>query len=413
MDGDGNVRFSNGIQAPALIGTGTAAGKAAHLGYGMNFQRQGDTYTLERVTNRSGAAVTGELNTFSETPYWDQRNYPGRMVYANEFWPLDSAYDYHNGYVQGHDPKTGPDKSGDGTHIYAVGSGGTEHYPASDNGVPHNNYFGLNLAVQFKLVEDYVVPLEYLFFGDDDMWVFLDGRLICDIGGVHSSVGEYVNLWDYIEKGTAGTHTLSFFYTERGASGSSCYMQFTLPSVSSVTPEQNTGELRVEKKVVGPYEDVDYEYSFDIRLTDSNGNSLPDDYSYSKYDAQGNYLLSDVIIFDGGSFTLKNGEYIIIKYLPYNTKYTITEVESPETCQTTVQVNAGRTEESRTAEGSIPSSGARQNVLYTNTTMYELPQTGGTGTLWYTLGGLCLTAGALLLLHRSKTRGKGGRANPC
>lgn len=413
MDGDGNVRFSNGIQAPALFGTGTAAGKTAHLGYGMNFQRQGDTYTLERVTNRSGAAVTGELNTFSETPYWDQRNYPGRMVYANEFWPLDSAYDYHNGYVQGHDPKTGPDKSGDGTHIYAVGSGGTEHYPASDNGVPHNNYFGMNLAVQFKLVEDYVGPLEYLFFGDDDMWVFLDGGLICDIGGVHSSVGEYVNLWDYIEKGTAGTHTLSFFYTERGASGSSCYMQFTLPSVSSVTPEQNTGELRVEKKVVGPYEDVDYEYSFDIRLTDSNGNSLPDDYSYSKYDAQGNYLLSDVIIFDGGSFTLKNGEYIIIKYLPYNTKYTITEVESPETCQTTVQVNAGRTEESRTAEGSIPSSGARQNVLYTNTTMYELPQTGGTGTLWYTLGGLCLTAGALLLLHRSKTRGKGGRANSC
>ena len=203
MDGDGNVRFSNGIQAPALFGTGTAAGKTAHLGYGMNFQRQGDTYTLERVTNRSGAAVTGELNTFSETPYWDQGNYPGRMVYANEFWPLDSAYDYHNGYVQGHDPKTGPDKSGDGTHIYAVGSGvGTGHYPAGDNGVPHNNYFGMNLAVQFKLVEDYVGPLEYLFFGDDDMWVFLDGGLICDIGGVHSSVGEYVNLWDYIEKGT-------------------------------------------------------------------------------------------------------------------------------------------------------------------------------------------------------------------
>ena len=145
----------------------------------------------------------------------------------------------------------------------------------------------MNLAVQFKLVEDYVGPLEYLFFGDDDMWVFLDGGLICDIGGVHSSVGEYVNLWDYIEKGTAGTHTLSFFYTERGASGSSCYMQFTLPSVSSVTPEQNTGELLVEKKVVGPYEDVDYEYSFDIRLTDSNGNSLPYDYSYSKYGAPG------------------------------------------------------------------------------------------------------------------------------
>ena len=413
MDGDGNVLFSGGIQAPDLFGAGTAAGKTAHLGYGMNFQRQGDTYTLERVINGSGAAVTGELNTFSETPYWDQKNYPGRMVYANEFWPLDSAYDYQNGYVQGHDPKTGPSTSGSGTHIYAVGSGGTEHYPESDNGVPHNNYFGMNFAVQFELVEDYVGPLNYLFFGDDDMWVFLDGQLVCDIGGVHSSVGEYVNLWDYIEKGTAGTHTLSFFYTERGASGSSCYMQFTLPSVSSVTPEQNTGELRVEKKVEGARADSGQEFAFDISFTDSNGNALPDDYSYSKYDAQGNYLLSDVIIYDGGSFTLKDGEYIIVKYLPYGTKYTITEAESPQSCHTTVQVNGGVTEESRTAAGAIPDSGERQNVLYTNIMQYVLPETGGPGTSLYTLGGLCLTAGALLLLYRSKTRGKGGRAYPC
>lgn len=43
----------------------------------------------------------------------------------------------------------------------------------------------------------------------------------------------------------------------------------------------------------------------------------------------------------------------------------------------------------------------------------ELPETGGTGTHWYTLGGLCLMAGALLLLYRTKTRGKGGKEYPC
>lgn len=408
MDGDDNVRFSAGIQAPALFGTSTAAGKTVHLGYGMNFQRQGDTYTLKRVTNESGANVTGELNTFSETDYWDQTKYPGRKVYANEFWPLDSAYNYQDVYVQSHDPKTGPAASGTGTHIYAVGRGGTERYPASDNGVPHNNYFGMNFAVQFELVEDYVGPLEYLFFGDDDMWVFLDGRLVCDIGGVHSSVGEYVNLWDYIEKGTAGTHTLSFFYTERGASGSSCYMQFTLPSVSSVTPEQNTGELRVEKKVEGALADSGQEFAFDISFTDPNGSPLPDDYSYSKYDAQGNYLLSDVIIYDGGSFTLEDGQYIIVKYLPYGTKYTITEAESTQSCRTTVQVNGGVTEESRTAAGAIPDSRERQNVLYTNFMQYELPQTGGGGRAGYIWGGLGLMAGSLLLYMIIKRRGKGG-----
>ena len=48
-----------------------------------------------------------------------------------------------------------------------------------------------------------------------------------------------------------------------------------------------------------------------------------------------------------------------------------------------------------------------------NNAYYALPQTGGTGTHWYTLGGLCLMAGALLLLYRTKTRGKGGKEYPC
>ena len=32
----------------------------------------------------------------------------------------------------------------------------------------------MQYSVQFKLTENYVGPLEYYFFGDDDMWVFLD-----------------------------------------------------------------------------------------------------------------------------------------------------------------------------------------------------------------------------------------------
>lgn len=65
------------------------------------------------------------------------------------------------------------------------------------------------------------------------------------------------------------------------------------------------------------------------------------------------------------------------------------------------------------AAGTVRDGGTAPANFINTPTAYELPETGGTGTHWYTLGGLCLTAGALLLLYRSKTHGKGGKERPC
>lgn len=187
----------------------------------------------------------------------------------------------------------------------------------------------MQYAVTFTLTPDYVGPLDYTFFGDDDMWVFLDHKLVCDIGGVHSSVGEYVNLWDYIrtDRTEDEQHTLTFFYTERGASGSTCYMNFTLPSVSGVNIEQKTGDLEISKQVIGEDDpDKDKEFTFDIKFTDANGSRIWDDYAYTRTKNDGS-TEADLVLHNGSQFSLKAGETIRIKYLPIGLRYEITELD--------------------------------------------------------------------------------------
>lgn len=386
---DGKIRYSDGVIVPNLFNDGAATGKTSYDSgqYSLAFQRVGDTYTLSSV---NGTRTSG-LQYFNNPGYTktDGTAVNHTHIWTNNFWPMDSVTntDGHTGEVGKLGTYTGATKTGS--------------YPVSDDGVAHNNMFGMTYTVNFTMSEDYVGPLEYYFFGDDDMWVFLDGTLVCDIGGVHSSVGEYVNLWDYIAKGSSGSHTLSFFYTERGLSGSTCYMQFTLPSVSSITPEQNTGLLTVEKQVEGAV-DSDEEFHFEIKFTDANGNPLPDDYSYTRYTAEGTVVKQDVIIYDGGSFDLKAGEYIIVNYLPYGTKYIVTETNAPY-YNVSYRIDSGQSVAGYTAEGAIP-TGGNASVVYTNTAMAVLPSTGGVGTLPYTIGGILLTMSAILLLYYQKRR---------
>lgn len=403
---NGRIKYSNGVIAPNLFNEGAATGKTQIDGRSLIFNRVGDTYTLSSILNDSGNTVIGNLHQFVGRTF----DNGAKTIWSNDFWPMDWVHDYSNNYANGHDMKTG----GSDTKTTAVGAplkaGGsiTEDYPASDDGIAHNNYFGMHYTVEFTLTEDYIGPLEYLFFGDDDMWVFLDDVLVCDIGGVHSSVGEYVNLWDWVEKGSSGTHTLSFFYTERGASGSSCYMHFTLPSVASITPEHNTGNLEIEKLVVGM--DTDAEFAFDIRFTDADGNPMRDDYAYTRYDADGNIIMRDIIISDGGSFNLRANEYVIIKYLPIGTVYTISENEASSegylvNIEATGGIADGNSVTGRIIEGTI---GAGFNeVSYTNSWFYELPQTGGSGVTLYTMAGLMLMLCSIaFLLYRYQKRRK-------
>lgn len=389
LDSNGHIQYASGVNAPNLFDDGSATGKSTYTDWSLGFNRVGDTYTLSSV---NGAGLDG-LEYFNNpvcgTTVHDH-------IWTNNFWPMDGR--------QGKDGLTG-NYMDRGEYS---GYDGVKLFPPSDDGLDHNNMFGMQYTLEFELTEDYVGPLEYYFFGDDDMWVFLDGRLVCDIGGVHSSVGAYVNLWDYIAKGDAGTHTLKFYYTERGLSGSTCYMQFTLPSVSSVTPDYQNGQLKVAKVVQGAAADVDEEFEFGIEIWHDSQPVKESDYSIQRYSADGKMIESSLLTDGKGSFKLKANDYVIIDFLQYGTHYKITEKNCPGYTVTTsvndkVELKDTKTiknNATRTAEGTLTGSKEEgyfnSQVIYTNTARPELPETGGSGTLLYTTGGTALLAAALL-----------------
>lgn len=80
----------------------------------------------------------------------------------------------------------------------------------------HNYGFTMKIQAQFE----YVPGQEFEFFGDDDVWVFINNKLVVDIGGQHHRVTGKVKL-DTIGKGggealvPGQTYPFHIFYAER------------------------------------------------------------------------------------------------------------------------------------------------------------------------------------------------------
>jgi fibro-slime domain-containing protein len=78
------------------------------------------------------------------------------------------------------------------------------------NGVPHNFGFTTELHLQFT----YHGGETFTFTGDDDVWVFINGKIAVDIGGVHASSSASVLLDSLgLTKGTE--YPLDIFHAER------------------------------------------------------------------------------------------------------------------------------------------------------------------------------------------------------
>lgn len=313
LDENGHIIYNPEISVPNLFDEGTAIGKTMYSDYKLNFNRRGDQYILASVGGLEEYA--SGLNNFGHPGIYDGVQHK-TVIWTNHFWPMDGAPSFGG---DDHDPKFGSTDEPKRYGPDSTQSNQSFEMPKSDDAKDHNAYFGMQYAMAFTLTEDYVGPLEYTFFGDDDLWVFLDGKLICDIGGVHQSTGAFINLRDYLGENDYGDHELRLYYLERGASGSTCWMRFNLPHLRTITDDvvDFPGSLRIEKAVEGSDTTEEFEFTVTLTLTGADGDELADEFSYTG--SKTGTLAS------GDTINLAAREYIVIPNLPIGTQYTVTE----------------------------------------------------------------------------------------
>ena len=338
LNASGDIQFSDGVIDPGIFAPATTSvsGRAVYTNVGLPFQYD--------AASRSYLFDSDEFGAY------------GSADADNQF--TGSVQSGANLYYDTDVQSVNADVAAGGAAWLPFNTG--SYYDQTISAGNANYHFGLKAAIEFTMTDDgYLTnsdnePITFEFSGDDDVWVFVDGILVLDIGGIHDRLGgkldfaantatvyrEGTNGWGatttydindartnaeavssqlFNANGEQGllnqtlasfaaqdSHTLTIFYLERGKGSSNCKIKFNLPVKDSVSVTKQVSELDdldqpVSADTLASLRSGDYTFTLY-----KNGKALANT-TYSLMDENGDYISTGTTRHNG-TFTLRHGQ---------------------------------------------------------------------------------------------------------
>lgn len=236
-------------------------------------------------------------------------------------------------------------------------NGGTTKNNANDYG------FGMRTDIEFNVGKDGKInglDQVFNFTGDDDLWVYIDGKLVLDLGGAHKKAEGSINFskktvtlstgtksvnnvtrntnFAFDNQDPSKTHTLTMFYMERGMIESNLKFGFNFSPVGNqFTTENHVDTANVNEGLKSAVAAAD---TFTYTHTTNGSASANKTYTHSKYGSQstnnnGQYVVNDseraafADQFTVGSTFNVNESYT--SNLQYDTTYKVTDQKTGAT----------------------------------------------------------------------------------
>lgn len=286
--------------------------------------------------------VTGLNHLFSYDSRTGTYSYDSDKNYA--YYDIDSSRNTEKNFIVYERSK---DKGEGNRHVASF-----MPYSSWDDGASQNKFaFGMMISFEFLQPKNGKIngqDMVFSFSGDDDVWVFIDNKLVLDLGGVHERATGSINFANgevYVNNQSNPTlgsvfnsdsdtfadytsHSLKLFYMERGRGDSNCSIKFNLPP-------RPTNSIEIVKSLANSdkekYTSTDFQFKAyledeeDRKQEPVQYNAIPEG---TPYRVKKNDSLTDEVRYVGANniFTLKAGESAVFEGIDSGLQFYAEEV---------------------------------------------------------------------------------------